>query len=64
MPERRLSVDDIPAHLGVNLDTIYKWITRKGMPTHELTKRCSHDNTDKLAVAVTGAQVVLKEVTA
>ena len=31
MPERWLSVDEIAAHLGGNPDTIYKWITRKGM---------------------------------
>ncbi len=36
MPERWLSVDEIAAHLGVNPDTIYKWITRKGMPAHKL----------------------------
>ena len=36
MPERWLSVDEIAAHLGVNPETIYKWITRKGMPAHKL----------------------------
>ena len=36
MPERWLSVDEIAVHLGVNPDTIYKWITRKGMPAHKL----------------------------
>ena len=36
MPERWLSVDEIALHLGVNPDTIYKWITRKGMPAHKL----------------------------
>ena len=35
MPERWLSVDEIAAHLGVNPDTIYKWITRKSMPVHK-----------------------------
>lgn len=38
MPERWLSVDEIAAHLGVNPDTIYKWITRKGMPAHKVGK--------------------------
>ncbi len=38
MPERWLSVDEIAAHLGVNPDTIYKWITRKSMPAHKLGK--------------------------
>jgi excisionase family DNA binding protein len=36
MQERWLSVEEIAAHLGVNPDTIYKWITRKKMPAHKL----------------------------
>jgi excisionase family DNA binding protein len=36
MAERWLSVDEIATHLGVNPDTIYKWITRKSMPAHKL----------------------------
>jgi excisionase family DNA binding protein len=36
MQERWLSVDEIAAHLGVNPDTIYKWIDRKAMPSHKL----------------------------
>jgi excisionase family DNA binding protein len=36
MPERWLSVNEIAAHLGVNPDTIYKWITRKSMPAHKV----------------------------
>jgi excisionase family DNA binding protein len=38
MQERWLSVDEIAAHLGVNPDTIYKWITRKRMPAHKLRR--------------------------
>ena len=38
MQERWLSVEEIAAHLGVNPDTIYKWITRKGMPAHKLER--------------------------
>jgi excisionase family DNA binding protein len=38
MAERWLSVDEIAAHLGVNPDTIYKWITRKRMPAHKVGK--------------------------
>ena len=29
MAERWLSVEEIAAHLGVNRDTIYKWIERQ-----------------------------------
>jgi excisionase family DNA binding protein len=36
MQERWLSVEDIAAHLGVNRDTIYKWIERKKMPAHKV----------------------------
>ena len=36
MQERWLSVEEIAAHLGVNPDTIYKWLTRKKMPGHKL----------------------------
>jgi len=36
MQERWLSVAEIAEHLGVNPDTIYKWITRKKMPAHKL----------------------------
>jgi len=34
--ERWLSVEEIAAHLGVNRDTIYKWIDRKRMPAHKV----------------------------
>jgi excisionase family DNA binding protein len=35
-PERWVSVEEIAAHLGVNRDTIYKWLTRKRMPAHKV----------------------------
>ena len=34
--ERWLSVEEIAAHLGVNPDTIYKWIERKQLPAHKV----------------------------
>lgn len=36
MQERWLSVEEIAAHLGVNRDTIYKWLIRKKMPAHKV----------------------------
>jgi len=36
MQERWLSVDEIAAHLGVNPDTVYKWIVRKRLPAHKM----------------------------
>jgi len=32
MEDRWLSVDEIGKYLGVKRDTIYKWISEKGMP--------------------------------
>ena len=29
-------MDEIAAHLGVNPDTIYKWIERKRLPAHKV----------------------------
>jgi excisionase family DNA binding protein len=36
MEDRWLSVEEIAAYLGVQADTVYKWITRKGMPSHKV----------------------------
>jgi excisionase family DNA binding protein len=36
MQECWLSVEEIPAHLGANRDTIYKWLVRKGMTAHKV----------------------------
>jgi len=36
MAERWLSVDEISADLGVNPDTICKWITRKSVPARRV----------------------------
>lgn len=36
--ERWLFVEEIAVYLGVNRDTIYKWIDRKQMPAHKLGK--------------------------
>lgn len=36
MEDRWLSVDDIAAHLGVSKDTVYTWLTTKGMPGHKV----------------------------
>ncbi len=33
--ERWLSVEETAAHLGINRDTVYKWIDRKRMPAHK-----------------------------
>lgn len=38
MDERWLSVDEIAEYLGVNRETIYKWISRKKLPGHKAGK--------------------------
>ena len=34
--DRWLSTQEISAHLGMNTDTIYRWIRKKGMPAHKV----------------------------
>lgn len=34
MDDRWLSVDEIAEYLGVSKDTVYTWISVKGMPAH------------------------------
>jgi excisionase family DNA binding protein len=36
VPDPWLSADDIAAHLGVTKDTVYSWISEKGMPAHKV----------------------------
>lgn len=36
MEDRWLSVDEIGDYLGVKRDTVYKWISDKGMPAHKI----------------------------
>ena len=33
---RWLSAEEIAQHLGVSIDTIYRWITGRGMPAHKV----------------------------
>ena len=34
--DRWLSVDEIGDYLGIKRDTVYKWISEKGMPAHKI----------------------------
>lgn len=36
--ERWVSVNDISAHLGVNKDTVHKWIRNQSIPAHRVGK--------------------------
>jgi len=34
--ERWVSVGDVATHLGVNKDSVYRWIEKKGLPAHRV----------------------------
>jgi len=34
--ERWVDVEEVAAHLGVNKDSIYRWVERKGLPAHRI----------------------------
>lgn len=36
--ERWVSVNDIALHLGVNKDTVHKWIRNQSIPAHRVGK--------------------------
>ena len=36
MPERWVSVQEVADHLGVNKDTVYKWIDSRALPAHKV----------------------------
>jgi len=36
MQDRWLSVDEIADYLGVSKDTVYTWVTGKGLPGHKV----------------------------
>ena len=36
MEDRWLSVDDIAEYLGVTRETIYAWLSKKGLPGHRV----------------------------
>jgi len=36
MEDRGLSVIEVAVHLGINWDTVYKWIERRSMPSHTI----------------------------
>ncbi|MDJ0766633.1 MAG: helix-turn-helix domain-containing protein [Myxococcota bacterium] len=36
MDDRWLSVDEVAEYLGVSKDTVYNWVTVKGMPGHKV----------------------------
>ncbi len=36
MDDRWLSVDEVAEYLGVSKDTVYAWVTAKGMPGYKV----------------------------
>ena len=49
MEDRWLSVDAIGDYLGIKRDTVYKWISEKGMPAHKIGRlwKFKKDQVDK-----------------
>ena len=48
MKDRWLSVDEIGDYLGIKRDTVYKWISGKGLPAHKIGRlwKCKKDEVD------------------
>jgi len=46
---RWLSAEEIAQHLGVSIDTIYRWIAGRGMPAHKVGRlwKFKTDEVDK-----------------
>lgn len=36
LEDRWLSVEDVSIYLGVNRETVYKWVSDKGLPAHKI----------------------------
>lgn len=34
--ERWVSVEEVATHLGVNKDSVYRWVDKKALPVHRL----------------------------
>ena len=66
MEDRWLSVDEIGDYLGIKRDTVYKWISEKGMPAHKIGRlwKFKKDEVDLAEVAknIPTAQTVFNEV--
>lgn len=35
-PERWVGVEEVATHLGVNRDSVYRWVEKKGLPAHRV----------------------------
>jgi len=49
MEDRWLSVDEIGVYLGVKRDTVYSWISQRGMPAQKIGRlwKFKKDEVDK-----------------
>ena len=52
---RWLSADEIASHLGVSIDTIYRWIAGRGMPAHKIGRLWKFDRKEVDAWVKSGA---------
>ncbi len=46
MEDRWLSVEDVSIYLGVNRETVYKWVSEKGLPAHKIGRLWKFRKTD------------------
>jgi excisionase family DNA binding protein len=66
MNDRWLSVDEVGEYLGVSKDTVYAWVTNKGMPGYKVGrfwkfKREDVDGWVRAGGAASGSDEALKE---
>lgn len=49
MSEPWVSVDEVAKHLGVNKESVYRWIERKGLPAHRVGRlwKCQLSEVDE-----------------
>ena len=64
MEDRWLSVDEIAEYLGVSRDTVYTWVTAKGMPGHKVGRfwKFKREDVDEW-IRAEGAATSLDELT-
>lgn len=53
--EKWVSVEEIAEHLAVSKDSVYAWISNKGMPAHRIGKKWRFKRSEVDAWVVSGS---------